>query len=171
MTDKSAAENAAAQSFPSATFGRRLASWVYDFLTAIAIAMLCTVVWLAGVGGLESLGLVDTSEYRDTAAYVSDGWAFRIFLLLSLTGFFVYFWVRGGQTIGMRAWRLQVLNHDGSMISIKQAVIRFYVSMAGLGNLWVLLDFKNKQSLQDYAAKTRTVELSKEANREVYRNL
>lgn len=159
------------QQFPSAPFIRRMASWVYDFLTGTAIVMLSTVVFMILVNLLEGVGLIDMSGSKDTAAYLQGNIAFQLFLLISLTGFFSYFWVRGGQTIGMRAWRLRVLDHQGNTISIKQAVIRFYASLAGLGNLWVLLDFKNRQSLQDYIAKTRTVVLTKEENREVYRQL
>lgn len=159
------------QQHPSAPFLRRLASWVYDFLTGTAIVMLSTVVFIILVNLLEAGGIIDMSAYEDTAQYLQGNIAFQLFLLLCLTAFFAYFWVRGGQTIGMRAWRLQVLDKQGNTITIKQAVIRFYASLAGLGNLWVLLDFKNRQSLQDYAANTRTVVLSKEANRQVYREL
>lgn len=105
------------------------------------------------------------------AAYLADGYVFQIYILLCLTAFYCYFWVKGGQTIGMRAWRLQLLTHDNQTVSIKQAIIRFYASLAGLGNLWVLVDFKNRQSLQDYLANTRTVTLTKEQNGEVYRQL
>lgn len=159
------------QQLPPAPFMRRLASWVYDLLTGTAIVMLSTVVFMILVNVLEMASIIDMSGHEDTAAYLQGNIAFQLFLLICLTAFFCYFWVRGGQTIGMRAWRLRVLNKDGTTISIKQAIIRFYCSLAGIGNLWVLFDFKNRQSLQDYAAQTRTVELSKEANKQVYREL
>lgn len=159
------------QQFPPASFIRRMASWVYDFLTGVAIVMLSTVVFIIIVNSLNSLGVIDMSGYEDTAAYLQSNRVFQLYLLLCLTGFFSYFWVRGGQTIGMRAWRLRVLNQQGETISLQQALIRFFASLAGLGNLWVLVDFKNRQSLQDHIAKTRTVFLTKEANRQVYREL
>ncbi|NQZ13145.1 MAG: RDD family protein [Algicola sp.] len=159
------------EDFQSAPFMRRFASWVYDFLTAVAIAMLSTVVGFIFTKILEAIGWIDLTGYEDMGAYLTAGWVFKVYLLSCLTAFFCYFWVRGGQTIGMRAWRLRVVDQNGKMISIKQAIIRFYVSLAGLGNLWVLVDFKNRQSLQDYAAKTRTIVLTKEANRQVYREL
>ncbi len=159
------------QSFPSAPFFRRLASWIYDFLTGVAIAMLSVVVGYIVIGSAEAMGLVSTAGYEDMAAYLADGWAFQFYILVCLTAFFCYFWVKGGQTIGMRAWRLRVLNKDNQTISITQAIIRFYASLAGLGNLLVLVDFKNRQSLQDYIANTKTVELTKEENGRVYREL
>jgi len=159
------------ENFPSAPFMRRFASWVYDLLTGVAIAMLSTVVFYIFIGIFESIGLVSTEGYVDMADYLADGYVFQIYLFTCLCGFFSYFWVRGGQTIGMRAWRLRVLTHNNETISITQAVIRFCASLAGLGNLWVLVDFKNRQSLQDYAAKTKTVVLTKEENGRIYREI
>ncbi|MFT4929050.1 MAG: putative RDD family membrane protein YckC [Phenylobacterium sp.] len=159
------------EQFPSAPFLRRFASWIYDFLTAVAIAMLATVVASIFTISIKSFGWIDISGYIDPADYLQHSWVYKLYLIICLTSFFSYFWVKGGQTIGMRAWRLQVVNHQGEGISVKQAVIRFFASLAGLGNLWVLVDWKNKQSLQDYLAKTRTVVLTKEANKKVYREL
>lgn len=159
----------AQQQFPSAPFLRRFASWIYDLLTGVAIAMLASVLGMIVTQSLVAFEWLDISNYEDTAAYLSNSWVYPLYLLTCLTAFFCYFWLKGGQTIGMRAWRLRVVNHQGEGISAIQALIRFYASLAGLGNLWVLVDWKNKQSLQDYLAKTRTVVLSKEANRQLYR--
>ena len=159
------------EDFPSAPFFRRLASWIYDFLTAVAIAMLAVVVGYIFTGSIQALGLISIEGYEDMAAYLADGWVFQIYILICLTAFFCYFWVKGGQTIGMRAWRIRVLNKENQTISIVQAIVRFYASLAGLGNLLVLVDFKNRQSLQDYIAKTKTVVLTKEENGRVYREI
>ncbi|MGB0860318.1 MAG: RDD family protein, partial [Pseudoalteromonas spongiae] len=80
-------------------------------------------------------------------------------------------WCKGDQTIGMRAWRLKVRNLDGTQITKPQALIRAITALLGLGNLLVLVDFKNKRSLQDYLAKTEVITLSKEENKKVYREL
>jgi uncharacterized RDD family membrane protein YckC len=85
--------------------------------------------------------------------------------------FFSYFWTKSGQTIGMRAWRLRVQTNDGNLISWSQSVIRCMGALLGLGNLVVLVDFKNKKALQDYLSKTEVVALSKEENKRIYREL
>ena len=85
--------------------------------------------------------------------------------------FFGYFWTKSGQTIGMRAWRLKVQTHQGNLISWPQAIIRSISALLGLGNLVVLVDFKNKKALQDYLSKTEVVTLTKEENKRVYREL
>jgi uncharacterized RDD family membrane protein YckC len=71
----------------------------------------------------------------------------------------------------MRAWRLKVQTNQGSLISWPQAIIRSISALLGLGNLVVLVDFKNKKALQDYLSKTEVVTLTKEENKRVYREL
>ena len=44
-------------------------------------------------------------------------------------------------------------------------------ALLGLGNLVVLVDFKNKRALQDYISKTEVVALTKEENKRIYRSL
>ena len=79
--------------------------------------------------------------------------------------FFVYFWTKNGQTLGMRAWRLRVQNLDGSLLSKTTAIKRLVPTLLGLGNILVIFDRKNKLSLQDRLTKTEVVVLSLEANR------
>ena len=65
----------------------------------------------------------------------------------------------------MRAWRLRVQNYDGSLISKVTAVKRLIPTILGLGSLLVIVDRKNKLSLQDRLTNTEVVVLSVEANR------
>ena len=63
--------------------------------------------------------------------------------------FFAWFWTHGGQTLGMRSWRIQVLTQAGEPISTQQAVLRYFAALlswltAGLGYLWVLLDHEQR---------------------------
>ncbi|WP_352311801.1 hypothetical protein, partial [Psychrobacter sp. W2-37-MNA-CIBAN-0211] len=69
----------------------------------------------------------------------------------------------------MRAWRLKVQTLDGQLISWPQAIIRSVSALLGLGNLVVLVDFKNKKALQDYLSKTEVIALTKEENKRIYR--
>ena len=70
----------------------------------------------------------------------------------------MFFWIRAGQTLGIRAWRLMIINEDGSPISLTQALIRLATSLFGLGNLTVPID-PNKRAFQDMWAKTQVVVL------------
>ncbi|MEC8326390.1 MAG: RDD family protein [Pseudomonadota bacterium] len=155
-------------------FMRRLASWVYDALATIAIIMLAQIIFLGALELLLSLGLISKSEDADISHFVTtQPWNFinQFYLVCVACFFYVYFWTKGGQTIGMRAWRLKVRNLDGTPISKPQALIRAITALLGIGNLIVLIDFKNKRSLQDYLAKTEVITLSKEENKKVYREL
>lgn len=73
----------------------------------------------------------------------------QIYLVLVSLLFFCWFWVHGGQTLGMRAWRLRVENPDGTGISWRSAIIRFFAAVLswaalGFGFLWILIDTDKK---------------------------
>ena len=65
----------------------------------------------------------------------------------------------------MKAWRLRVQNQDGSLITKKTAIKRLLPTLFGFGNFAVLVDRKNKLSLQDRLTGTEVVLLTLEANR------
>ena len=87
-------------------------------------------------------------------------------LVLAFTAtYFVVSWTRGGQTIGMRAWRLRVMRTDGTRVTWPRALLRFAVALVSLGALgagfaWALLD-AGKRTWHDIAADTRVVLLEK----------
>lgn len=88
---------------------------------------------------------------------------FTLYLLVVTFVFFGWFWTHGGQTLGMRAWRLKVINEDGSGISWGKALVRFLLAglswlILFLGFLWALVD-GNKQTLHDRLSKTMLIQL------------
>ena len=59
--------------------------------------------------------------------------------------FFAWFWTHGGQTLGMRSWRIRVVDGQGEPIGWGQAVKRYIAAffswlVLGLGFVWVLFD-------------------------------
>lgn len=156
-------------SFPRAGFFRRFASWVYDVLLAIAVYMLVGAIsfgifglafaqgWIANRGFEHAIELQRNSILYSVIIYAWN--------LLWVGFFFVYFWAKSGQTLGMKAWRLRLQNQDGSLISKKTGWKRLLPTLFGLGNLAVIFDRKNKLSLQDRLTKTEVVILTLEANR------
>ena len=90
---------------------------------------------------------------------------FRTMLFLICFSFYAWFWLHGGQTLGMRAWKLRVQNIDGRPITIWQALLRFLVAIpsfafAGLGFLWMLVD-KDKMTWYDRFSESVIVRLPK----------
>lgn len=168
-TDNTFSANNSVATFPRAGFRRRLASWVYDFLIAVAVYMLagamsfllivlCIYFGLFDMQGQEHL--IDTIANTPWLQWPNETWK-----LGWVTFFFVWFWAKNGQTLGMKAWRLRVQNQDGSLISKSTGLKRIVPTLLGLGNFAVLVDRKNKLSLQDRLTDTEVVCLTLEANR------
>lgn len=163
------------EQFPRAGFWRRFASLIYDSLVIIAFAMLTTVLYLFIIQGLIAIDLLTLNGAEDVSDLIQNstllyGIRSALLVLVSIL-FFAYFWTKSGQTIGMRAWRLKVQTLDHNLISWPQAVLRAATALLGIGNLLVLIDFKNKRALQDYLAKTEVITLSKEENKRIYQSL
>ena len=92
-------------------------------------------------------------------------WPNEIWKLAWVAFFFIWFWSRSGQTLGMKAWRLRVQNQDGTRISKVIALKRIVPTLFGLGNLAVIIDRKNRLSLQDRVTDTEVVVLSLAVNK------
>jgi uncharacterized RDD family membrane protein YckC len=125
-------------------FLRRLAAQIYDFLLLIAILFFSTALLLPFTSG-------EAVSDHQTLIY-------RIYLTVISFFFYGWFWTHGGQTLGMRAWKIKVLTLDQKNINWTQAVVRFLTAMVslgffGLGFLWTLVD-KNRRSWHDHLSKT-----------------
>lgn len=88
------------------------------------------------------------------------GWLLLVGLL-----FFGWFWTHGGQTLGMRAWRLQLRREDAGPLNWPRAVLRYALAwpswlLLGVGVLWSLIDSR-KQAAHDRLAGTEVVLLPK----------
>lgn len=89
----------------------------------------------------------------------------RAYLFLLSFVFFGWFWTHGGQTLGMRVWRIKVRRRDGSTLNWAVAMLRFAVAIVswtvgGLGMLWCLIDERGR-SWHDLAAGTEVIVLPK----------
>ena len=93
-------------------------------------------------------------------------------LVIETWAFYAWFWTHGGQTLGMRAWRLQVRDYRGGAVRGWQTVVRFLtagVSWLLLGaGYWVVLVHPH-QTFHDRFSLTATVELPKHTTRRTRR--
>ena len=132
-----------------AHLGWRLAAAIYDFFPLLALWMLTGAASIAATGG--------TLDYHV--------WWYRL-LLLGVTGaYFVLSWRYGGQTIGMRAWRLRVVDRNGASPGWGAALLRFVVAQISLaalliGFLWCLFE-RERRGWHDLASGTRVVRIPK----------
>jgi len=113
---------------------RRLAALGYDFMLLVGmlvVAATLVILPLSALSGTEIL---------------LRGWPrhlFQLYLFAVGYGFFAYFWVHGGETLGMRAWRLRLFRDDGQSLSLGDAGRRlFWASLvpAPLGLFWIPFD-------------------------------
>jgi uncharacterized RDD family membrane protein YckC len=135
---------------PPAGLLRRLAAAVDDALRVTALCMLTT------------LGLI---AFRGGEPISPGNLLYQLSLIATAAVFFIGFWVHGGQTLGMRAWRLRVEQRSGEAINWKTGSIRFAAGIlsiipVGLGLLWLLVDPK-RLAWHDRISKTRVVLLPK----------
>jgi uncharacterized RDD family membrane protein YckC len=155
--------------FPRAGFRRRFASWVYDFLIAFAVYMVAGALSFLMFNLLIKFGVISMNGFEHSIDLQRSSLLYSVFIygwnIAWVSFFFVWFWAKNGQTLGMKAWRLRVQNQNGSLISKTTGVKRLLPTLLGLGNLAVIFDRKNKLSLQDRLTTTEVVVLTLEANR------
>ncbi|MFC4702055.1 RDD family protein [Glaciecola siphonariae] len=152
-----------------AGFFRRLAAMVYDSLIAVAIGMLSALVFIALLTVALETQLLSKQGYEHVSDLMQNNAFYKlsvqVWVLMWVCTFFLWFWKHGGQTLGMRAWRIRIYNLNPSEpVGYKRLIIRLVSSLLGLGTLLVLLDFKNKLALQDRLTNTEVLFLSAEEN-------
>lgn len=154
--------------FPRAGFFKRIAAIIYDSLIVVVLAMVVTFINLMLVDVLGSNGVIDMTGYQDPSAFLNSQWWFKLEIVLAIWFFYAWFWYDGGQTLGMRSWRLKLESDNEQPLTFKRSGLRAIYALLGLGNLLVLFTPKKKQALQDKLTQTRVVVLTKDANKKVY---
>ncbi|MCM2680417.1 RDD family protein [Echinimonas agarilytica] len=151
---------------PHAGFFRRLAALVYDTLLAASVWVSAHIVGFITVAISAQFGFPNVSHFNgDIGAYLmSQAW-YSLYLISAVALFFIWFWTHGGQTLGMKAWRLRIQNEDGSTIHLRQAIVRVCFALGGLGNLAILVDPKRKRALQDRLSDSVVIVLPKGENK------
>ena len=131
-----------------AHLGWRVLALVYDALPMIPLLMIASALflWLHGGRTVEKDPLFASLEFLS--------------MWLLVGAYFVLSWRRGGQTMGMRPWRLQVLAQDGRPASLRALWLRYLIASLtpGLCLLWCLVDGE-RRGLHDLASGTLFVRL------------
>ena len=109
---------------------RRFAAMFYDALLLAAVLFLAFIPFVALFGDLAQHGYNPLSTlYMVAVALLYFGWQ----------------WTHGGQTLGMKTWKIRVVTMEGGAVEWRQATVRFFVAMVswaalGLGFVWGLRD-------------------------------
>ena len=96
-----------------AALGWRLLALMYDLLPMIPLLMITSAafLWMNGGRTVERTPLLAVVEF--------------LTMWLLVGAYFVLSWGRGGQTMGMRPWRLRVLAADGKPASWRALCLRY----------------------------------------------
>jgi len=125
-----------------ATLTRRLCAMLYDSIIILTLLFVSTSILMIFTNGQA----------------IKPSFAFYGHCLLVTFFYLGGSWLRLGQTIGMQAWRLSIVNEQTTKLTLKQVSIRFCVALVslaccGIGFLWMLFN-KDKCTWHDKASKT-----------------
>ena len=93
---------------------RRFAAMGYDALLLTALLIFATMPVTLFTGGVAT---------EPNNPFVAS-WLFLVSF-----AFFAWFWTHGGQTLGMRAWKIRLQRDDGRAIDLWQALLRFFTGL------------------------------------------
>ncbi len=139
----------------SPSLPRRLSAMLYD--TFLVIALIAVVNAFA----LGVLVWITAGEQQVLNAHLV-----QLLTALSMVGFFCIFWRNGGQTLGMQAWRIKLVDFDGKPPATGKTLVRclgacLSAACLGLGYLWCLVD-RNNRYWHDYLSGTELILLPKQ---------
>lgn len=121
---------------------RRLASMVYEAFLLFAVAFFAAWVFFLASGG------------RDATAG-GTRYLLQLFIALFFAAYFLWCWLRGGQTLAMKAWRIRLVD-----VTALKALVRFGLALVLVPTLisivWSFFD-RERQFLHDRLAGTRLV--------------
>jgi uncharacterized RDD family membrane protein YckC len=120
---------------------RRLASMLYEALLIFAVAFFAAWVFFFASGGRDATQGALRAQLQ-------------LFILVVLAAYFLWCWLRGGQTLAMRAWRIRLVE-----VTPRKALLRFLLAAAlmPVSILWALVD-RDGQFLHDRLAGTRLID-------------
>lgn len=106
------------------------ACFLYETLVVLAIAFICTLLFLMLVG---------------EATHGFKRYCLQLYLWLCVGAYFVWCWHKKGQTLAMQTWRFKIRQQNGELLTIRAAILRYALAtfsllLLGLGFLWAIVD-------------------------------
>ncbi len=112
---------------------------IYDLMLLFSVLFFMSLPWMIVTSGEAVTGNI----------------FYQLYLLIIILTYYLWFWIKHGQTLGMKSWKTYVLNTDYTKINIRQGILRIILALVG-GHL--ILIFTNK-SLQDIISNSHIVKL------------
>lgn len=101
---------------------RRLLALVYDLLIVVALVMVVGLMCQLATSGR----LIRTGAHAQVPLW------YQALQGAVVAAYFISSWRRGGQTLGMRPWRIRVCRTDDGTLSLRQALVRVLVAATPL---------------------------------------
>ncbi|MBI3374452.1 MAG: RDD family protein [Betaproteobacteria bacterium] len=95
---------------------------LYEGVLLFAVAFAATWIFQFAAGG--------------PGAELASGWqrfALQAYLLLMFAAYFLWCWLRGGQTLAMKAWHIRLEARNGARLSPRLALLRFAWACLSVG--------------------------------------
>ena len=123
------------------SLARRLAAMVYELFLIFAVAFFAAWIFFFASGARDATSGVLRRELQ-------------LFIVVVLAAYFLWCWLRGGQTLAMRAWHIRLVD-----VTPRKALVRFLLAagLLPLSILWALVD-RDRQFLHDRLAGTRLID-------------
>jgi uncharacterized RDD family membrane protein YckC len=120
---------------------RRLASMGYEAILLFGVGFFAAWLFFFASGG------------RD-ATHGWERYVLQLFILAVFASYFLWCWLRGGQTLAMKAWHIRLVD-----ITPQKALLRFVLALLlfPVSIPWALVD-RDGQYLHDRLAGTRLVQ-------------
>lgn len=112
---------------------------IYDLMLLFSVLFFMSLPWMIVTSGEAVIGNI----------------FYQLYLLIIILTYYLWFWIKHGQTLGMKSWKTYVLNTDNTKINIRQGILRIILALVG-GHL--VLIFTSK-SLQDIISDSHIVKL------------
>ena len=123
---------------------RRLASMLYEAVLLFAVGFFAGWVFFWASGGRDAT----SGPLRH---------ALQLFVLAVYGAYFLWCWLRGGQTLPMKSWRIRLVD-----VTPAKALLRFALAVVlvptGVSLVWSFFD-RDRQFLHDRLAGTRLVDV------------
>lgn len=138
---------------PRALIGWRLLALFYDLWPVVALWLLVSLLFTIGYGA------AGHGARETIPPWSAWQWALWGVCWLVTGAYAVVSWRRGGQTLGMRPWRLRVTDAEGRAAPPRALLVRYAVGtlsllLGGLGFWWAWID-RERLTWHDRASGTR----------------
>ncbi|MFK5984691.1 MAG: RDD family protein [Pseudomonadota bacterium] len=110
-----------------ASLGLYLATLLYDCLLVMAVLFVASIIYIIPIALNTD---IDSSQTRNLSTTAFQSPVYKTWIFIIWFAFFAWFWTKAGQTLGLRVWKLRIESIDGNLMSLWQALLRFFSAQA-----------------------------------------